>query len=91
MCTQIPRTHEEWWEIRDKDDDFECDSDIDCINWKTKKDVKRLAERNDKDENSDNDKEEEGGNDVSSNNGYSVCSMNVIQQEMEIEAMSAGM
>ncbi len=56
-------------------------------NLNTTKDVKKLADSNDKNENSNHDKEEEDGDEVSSNDDYSaVCSMNVVQQEMEIGA-----
>ena len=63
---------------------------IDFSNWNTMKVVKKLAVQKDKDENSDKDKEKGDDNEESSNNDYPDCSMNVIKQEMEVKAMSAG-
>ncbi len=79
-------------DISDEDEEFNYDSDleydtIDFSNWNARKDVGGLAVRDDKDDKS----EKEDNDEESPNNDYSKCSMNVIQQEMEVEAMSAGM
>ena len=80
-------------ESSDEDDDFKYDSDpdydtIDFSNWNTKKDVKKSdSTRNDNDGNNYNDDD----NEESSDNESSEYSLNAIQEEIEREAMSAGM
>jgi hypothetical protein len=83
-------------EISNKDDNFEYNSDpdydtIDFSNWNMTKDVKKLTRRrNDKDGNSYKDNNNDNDNEYSDSDsiGYS---RNAIQEDMEREAISAGM
>ncbi len=87
-------------EISDEDDDFEYDSylEYDTINfgnWNTKIDVKKLTNRRTVNDNSNEEVDEDNDNNENDedclSDQSSVYSQNVIQEELEREAMYAGM